>query len=66
MAKEQPLGLMEKSMLENTRMGKGMVKEKKLIIMEIIMKGNGRMVKLGTEQDTTKTKISYTMWMENR
>jgi hypothetical protein len=43
-------------------MGSIMLKEKKLILMEIIMKGNGRMVKHGTEQDTTKTEISNTSW----
>ncbi len=41
-------------------MGKGMVKEHSLGLMEKSMLGNGRMVELGTEQNTTKTEISYT------
>ncbi|MDP6250028.1 MAG: hypothetical protein QGH26_04350 [Candidatus Pacebacteria bacterium] len=41
---------------------KNTVKEHTLLLMETGLKGNGRMVKHGTEQDTTKTEISNTSW----
>ena len=41
-------------------MGKEMVKEQKLYLMEENMKGSGRMENLGTEYYTTKRETSYT------
>ena len=43
MVKEHTLGLMEESMLGNTRMGKLVVKEQKLGLMETCMLGNTKM-----------------------
>ena len=62
MVKEHSLGLMEKSMKGNGRMGRKMVKE--LSFMEKVnwkvksMKGNTRMGFIGTEHYTTKTETS--------
>jgi len=39
-------------------MGKNMVKEHTLGLMDKSMKGNGRMGKIGTEYNTTKTETS--------
>ena len=66
MVKELEHYLMEESMLGNTRMGKEMVKEHSLSLIEALslmeenMKGNGRMETLGTEYYTTKRETSYT------
>ena len=58
MVMENSLGLMGKSMLGNGRIEKGMVKEHKRGQMEENMLENTTMVKLGTEQDTTRTETS--------
>ena len=62
MVKGHTLGLMDKSMLENGRMRKRMVKEQCLYLMEKSMLGNSRMEDLGILLDTTKTEISSERW----
>ncbi len=49
MVKEHTLGMMEESMLGNSRMGNKMVKEHTLGMMEESMLGNTRMGKGGME-----------------
>ena len=58
MAMGDSLGQMGYSMMVNGRKENGMVKEHKLGQMEESMLENTRMVKLGTEQDTTRTETS--------
>ena len=53
--KEHTLGLMEKSMLGNTRMDYQMVREHTLYLMEKSILGNSRIINLGSSQNTTKT-----------
>ena len=53
--KEHTLGLMEKSMLGDTRMDCQMVREHTLYLMEKSILENSRIINLGSSQNTTKT-----------
>ena len=57
--KEHTLGLMEKSMLGNTRMDCPMVREHTLYLMEKRILENSRIINLGTGHITTKKETSF-------